>query len=65
MTTRLGICLLFVLGLGGHAAAQGTREVNVTDRAIVPVHTKVRFTTLIVLPETERILDFVCGDKDF
>ena len=29
------------------------------------MHTKVRFTTLIVLPESERILDFVCGDKDF
>ena len=65
MTTRLTIGLFCVLGFWGSAAAQGTREVHVTDRAIVPVHTKVRFTTLIVLPETERILDFVCGDKDF
>ena len=26
---------------------------------------KLRFTTLIILPDGERILDFVCGDKDF
>jgi type IV secretion system protein VirB9 len=25
----------------------------------------LRFTTLIILPDGERILDFVCGDKDF
>jgi type IV secretion system protein VirB9 len=47
------------------AHAQGTRDVNYTDRAIVSVQAKLRFTTLIILPEGERILDFVCGDKDF
>ena len=26
---------------------------------------KVRFTTLIVLPKQEQILDFTCGDKEF
>ena len=27
-------------------------------------NTKVRFTTMIVLPENEKILDFVYGDRD-
>jgi type IV secretion system protein VirB9 len=47
------------------ARAQGTREVTVDARSVVPVHAKVRFTTMIILPEHEQILDFVCGDKDF
>ena len=50
---------------GSPAHAQGTRDVSYTDRAIVSVQAKLRFTTLIILPEGERILDFVCGDKDF
>jgi len=44
--------------------AQGTREVTADARAIVRVTAKLRFTTTIVLPESEEILDFVCGDKD-
>ncbi len=32
---------------------------------IVPVRAKVRFSTLIVLPDSEDILDFTTGDKDF
>src|ERR1043166_4461755 len=47
------------------AQAQGTREVTVNARSVVPVHAKVRFTTMIILPEHEQILDYVCGDKDF
>src|SRR5262249_37306791 len=29
------------------------------------VKTKTRFTTLIVLPKSETILDFTCGDREF
>src|SRR5438552_2629537 len=47
------------------AHAQGTREVTVNARSVVPVHAKVRFTTMIILPEYEQILDYVCGDRDF
>ncbi len=32
---------------------------------IVPVRAKLRFSTLIVLPESEEILDFTTGDKEF
>jgi type IV secretion system protein VirB9 len=66
MSTRVRILLTaVVILLGGPAHAQGTRDVSYTDRAIVSVQAKLRFTTLIILPEGERILDFVCGDKDF
>ena len=47
------------------AEAQTAREVTYTPRAVVPVHAKLRFTTMIILPAGEQILDFVCGDKDF
>ena len=32
---------------------------------MIAVKAKVRFTTLIVLPKQEQILDFTCGDKEF
>ena len=32
---------------------------------IVPVQTEIRFTTLILLPATESILEVTCGDKEF
>jgi hypothetical protein len=65
MKTWIGLVTSIALTTGIPALAQGTRDVSVTERGIVPVQTKLRFTTLIILPEGERILDFVCGDKDF
>jgi type IV secretory pathway VirB9-like protein len=59
------VAIAFAIMFGTHAHAQGIRDVSYTDRSIVSVQAKLRFTTLIVLPEGERILDFVCGDKDF
>src|SRR5262249_39130290 len=32
---------------------------------IVAVHAKLRFSTLIVLPDDEEILDFTTGDREF
>ena len=32
---------------------------------IVPVKAKLRYSTLIILPEKEEILDFTTGDKEF
>jgi type IV secretion system protein VirB9 len=60
--------VLFALVLGPATVttrAQSTREVTYNTRSVVHVNAKLRFTTLIVLPEGEEILDFVCGDKDF
>lgn len=60
-----GFATFVTLCAAGGAHAQGTRNVTYSDRAVIPVQTKLRFTTLIVLPEGERILDYVCGDKDY
>ena len=54
---------LSVASLSGQAT--GIREVSASDRSVVPLHTKVRYTTMVVLPEDEEILDVICGDRDF
>src|SRR5260370_31620911 len=43
----------------------GARTVKYSQQEVVQVHAKVRFSTLIVLPQSEEILDFATGDKDF
>jgi type IV secretion system protein VirB9 len=49
-----------------HAATEaGARVVKYSKEDIVPVNAKLRFSTLIVLPEDEEILDFTTGDKEF
>jgi type IV secretory pathway VirB9-like protein len=47
------------------AATDAARVVKYSREDIVPVHAKLRFSTLIVLPEDEEILDFTTGDKEF
>lgn len=47
------------------AATETARVVKYTQDDIVTVHAKLRYSTLIVLPENEEILDFTTGDKDF
>lgn len=49
----------------GEGWAQATREVNITPRSVVNLDAKLRFTTMIILPDGEEILDIICGDKDF
>jgi len=41
------------------------RVVSYGESDVIPVKTKLRFTTLIILPKNEQILDFTCGDKEF
>ena len=41
------------------------RHVEVTDDTVVEVAARVRYTTVIVVPEDERILTFVCGDSEY
>jgi len=41
------------------------KAVTYSDTDIIKVRTKLRYTTLIVLPKAEEILDFTTGDKDF
>jgi type IV secretion system protein VirB9 len=48
-----------------HTPTETTRVVKYGQDDIVTVHAKLRYSTLIVLPENEEILDFTTGDKDF
>src|SRR6202047_3701496 len=59
------LCLAVLAALPVHAEAGGGRTVKYSQQDIVPVQPKVRFSTLIVLPQNEEILDFATGDKYF
>jgi type IV secretion system protein VirB9 len=56
---------LVPLGLPAAADTSGIREVSASARTVIPLHTKLRYTTMVLLPDGEEILDVVCGDKDF
>jgi hypothetical protein len=51
------------------AAVQGadssTPVTRYRDQDLIPIRTKLRFTTLIVLPPGEEISEVSCGDKEF
>jgi type IV secretory pathway VirB9-like protein len=49
------------------AVAQGAsaRTVQYHSQDIVPIRAKVKYTTLIELPPTEKIMEAATGDKDF
>jgi type IV secretion system protein VirB9 len=59
------VVLLGVAALPAHAATAAARVVKYSKEDIVPVRAKLRFSTLIVLPDDEEILDFTTGDKEF
>ena len=68
MLVRSLVATLLLIALGAPPlAAQGggVREVTASERSLVPLNTKVRYTTMVLLPEGEEILDVVCGDRDF
>jgi type IV secretion system protein VirB9 len=46
-------------------AQNGVRDVSASERGVVSLQTRLRYTTMIVLPDGEEILDVICGDKDF
>lgn len=45
--------------------AQAAKVILYGEKDVIAVKTKLRYTTLIVLPKSEEILDFTCGDKEF
>jgi type IV secretion system protein VirB9 len=62
----LAVSAVFFHASPTHAATEATaRVVKYSKEDIVPVRAKLRFSTLIVLPEDEEILDFTTGDKEF
>ena len=66
--TLMALAILALLTVGQrptHAATDAARIVKYAQNDIVPIKAKLRFSTLIILPEKEEILDFTTGDKDF
>jgi type IV secretory pathway VirB9-like protein len=64
--TALMAAMLTAQGVISEAAAQtGVREVAAPERGVIPLQTRLRYTTMVVLPDGEEILDILCGDRDF
>jgi len=47
------------------APPASAKVISYSEKDVIPLKAKIRFTTLIVLPKQEQILDFTCGDKEF
>ena len=60
-------CLSVTPGLTLSPAAQttGIRQVSASSQSLIALQTRLRYTTMVVLPEDEEILEIICGDKDF
>src|SRR5260221_1114306 len=64
--TLLRSAALIALFVGqAFASDSGARVVKYSKEDIIQVHAKLRFSTLIVLPDDEEILDFTTGDREF
>jgi type IV secretory pathway VirB9-like protein len=63
LASTLVLVPMAVISLG--AQATGIREVTASERNLISLQTKLRYTTMILLPDDEEIVDVVCGDKDF
>src|SRR6266545_7012970 len=62
----LTTAVLTFSGAVARAGAQsGVREVSATDRGVIPLQTRLRYTTMVILPDGEEILDVLCGDRDW
>lgn len=49
----------------GAQEENGVRRVAASEQSLIQLQTRLRFTTMIVLPDDEEILDVVCGDRDY
>ncbi len=56
---------LILPSLSARAQDASARTVEYHSQDIVPIHAKLRYTTLIELPPTEKIMEAAVGDKDF
>jgi type IV secretion system protein VirB9 len=64
MRVRLAVLALLLAGSTSVLAAEA-RIVKYGSKDIVNLRCRVKFTTLIVLPPGEKILDYVIGDRDW
>jgi type IV secretory pathway VirB9-like protein len=47
------------------STAATAKVISYSEKDVIAVKAKIRFTTLLVLPKQEQILDYTCGDKEF
>src|SRR5215831_7755529 len=52
-------------GLNSSEPTTGIREVIASAHSVIPLQTRIRYTTMILLPDDDEILDVVTGDRDF
>lgn len=64
-TFCLAVLLTSAFAASVNAQTTGIREVTASERSLIPLQTRLRYTTMIVLPDGEEILDVICGDRDF
>ena len=57
--------LVLVLSSSSAVAQESARTVQYHSQDIIPIRAKVKYTTLIELPTTEKIMEAATGDKDF
>ncbi len=62
VSTGLALALTAVTGVTQETSA---RTVQYHSQDIVPIHAKLKYTTLIEVPPTEKIMEAATGDKDF
>jgi len=60
-------CFAVTSGLTFSLGAQttGIRQVSASSQSLIALQTRLRYTTMVVLPEDEEIVEVICGDKDF
>jgi type IV secretory pathway VirB9-like protein len=57
-------CVLVIVSIGA-VAQESARTVQYHSQDIVAIRAKIKYTTLIELPATEKIMEAATGDKDF
>ena len=63
---RIFVCVAFALSsVAAVAQDASARTVQYHSQDIVPIRAKLKYTTLIQVPATEKIMEAATGDKDF
>jgi len=62
---KAAVAMFFLCQVPLQAATDTARVVKYGQNDIVAVKAKLRYSTLIILPEKEEILNFTTGDKEF
>src|SRR3984957_17750089 len=65
LKTRTTALVFAILGSIAVYSQTASRNVSYHSQDIVPIRAKVKYTTLIVIPATEKIMEAATGDKDF